>query len=1055
MTSARPSQFLRRTLVERATARYAFAILLVAAAIEGRAVLQPVTGPRSPFLLLFGAVLVTSQLAGIRAGIFATALGVILGAYNAVMEAGFAWSQAVWQALLFAAVCALAIYIASEVSKLAARAQDLLESAPDAFFLTDRAGRCAEVNRAAYRMLGYESDELIGTPLAELVAPEDAPRFEADQARLRAPERSLTSEYRLRRKDGTSLIAEVSANRVAGGRYQAFARDITERKRSEDERQVFVWLLDSASDFIGIADPDGKPTYINPAGRRMIGVSPELDVGGTEFPQYYPPDERGFARDVIMSSLFERGHWAGETYFRRWDTDRRIPVSTENFIVRDTSGTRRLGFATIARDISKARQIAEERELLLERERAARHESEAAYARLRESEERFRLTIEDAPIGMALVCPDGQFVRVNHALCRLVGYTAAELEQMRFQDITHPDDLETDVTQTHRLARGEIPHYQLEKRYVRRDGGVVTVLLSVSVLRGPDGEAAYFIAQIEDITERKRGEQALRRSEAWFSGIISISADAIIAIDGDQRIILFNDGAERIFGYQRAELLGGPLDVLLPERFRDQHRRDLAKFQAGPDTSRRMGDGTSVIAGLRKSGEEFPAEAAISKLQVDGATTMTVALRDATAQKQVERKQRFLAEAGTVLSSSLDYEQTLTAVGELAVRELADCCIIELAQGDRRVRRRAVCADPRQRALVEPLEQLGSDADRSRLARVVWSTRQPLVIERVGAADLEAFAPSPEQLRILGALAPRSLMAVPLSIRGQLLGVLVFVLSAGQPRSYTTRDLPFATALADRAALAIENGRLYQASVQASELRDQVLGVVAHDLRNPLALIQLQASALEALPGQPERRNPKPRLAILRAADRMSHIIQDLLDITSIEAGQLHLQREPLPATRLLVDAVEAERSMAAAASLELRLDLEPELPEVWGDPNRLYQVLENVIGNAIKFTPAGGRIIIGAAARANDVMFWVTDTGPGIDPEGLRHVFDRFWQAKKGTGHGAGLGLPISRGIVEAHGGRIWVHSTPGRGTTFFFTVPRGPAAHPAQAEHQAPQPG
>ena len=199
-----------------------------------------------------------------------------------------------------------------------------------------------------------------------------------------------------------------------------------------------------------------------------------------------------------------------------------------------------------ARDISEARRGAREREELLAREQLARRQAETASQKLRESEERFRLTIDEAPIGMALVDLDGRFARVNAALCEIIGYTAHELERLRFQDITHRQDLDSDLALLGRLLRGEIPRYQLEKRYIRKDGSVVPILLSTSILRGPDGAAVYYIAQIEDITERKRVEQRLKESEAKFSGIVSIAGDAIISIDEQRRITIFNRGAEHI-----------------------------------------------------------------------------------------------------------------------------------------------------------------------------------------------------------------------------------------------------------------------------------------------------------------------------------------------------------------------------------------------------------------------------------------------------------------------------------------------------------------------------
>jgi signal transduction histidine kinase len=242
--------------------------------------------------------------------------------------------------------------------------------------------------------------------------------------------------------------------------------------------------------------------------------------------------------------------------------------------------------------------------------------------------------------------------------------------------------------------------------------------------------------------------------------------------------------------------------------------------------------------------------------------------------------------------------------------------------------------------------------------------------------------------------------------------------------------------------VAIENARLYRASVQATQLRDQVLGVVAHDLRNPLSTILLQAAALKRQSPEPERRSQKPGDVIHRAATRMNRLIQDLLDVVLMEAGQLTIKRAQLSAGELVGEAVDMQRSLASSFSLELGVDLHGDVPAVWADRDRLLQVFENLISNAIKFTKAGGRITVGAAARDHNVVFRVTDTGCGIAPEGLAHVFDRFWQATRAGSQGAGLGLPIAKGIVEAHGGRIWVESTQGQGTTFRFTIPKASTA-------------
>jgi signal transduction histidine kinase len=238
--------------------------------------------------------------------------------------------------------------------------------------------------------------------------------------------------------------------------------------------------------------------------------------------------------------------------------------------------------------------------------------------------------------------------------------------------------------------------------------------------------------------------------------------------------------------------------------------------------------------------------------------------------------------------------------------------------------------------------------------------------------------------------------------------------------------------------VAIENARLYRASVRATQLRDQVMGVVAHDLRNPLSTILTQVWAMERHGPEPERRSLKPLEVIQRAAKRMNRLIQDLLDVARMEAGQLTIERARLSAVELITEAVDMQKPLASSSSIELRVEVDADVPDVLGDRDRLLQVFENLIGNAIKFTKTGGRITAGAASRDDEVVFWVADTGCGIASENLPRVFDRFWQATRAGRKGAGLGLPITQGIVEAHGGRIWVESEFGRGSTFFFTIPK-----------------
>jgi signal transduction histidine kinase len=241
-----------------------------------------------------------------------------------------------------------------------------------------------------------------------------------------------------------------------------------------------------------------------------------------------------------------------------------------------------------------------------------------------------------------------------------------------------------------------------------------------------------------------------------------------------------------------------------------------------------------------------------------------------------------------------------------------------------------------------------------------------------------------------------------------------------------------------RTALAQERAARDEAE-HATRARDAVLGIVAHDLRNPLNAIAMSAAILEE--GVPEDRRARQVGIIRRSAKAMEHLIRDLLDVTTIEAGTFAVRREPLEIAALLEEAREQLEVLARSRDIALTCSVGRGLPAVAGDRHRLAQVLSNLLGNALKFTPSRGRVRLLARREGADVEIAVEDTGPGIPPEHLARVFDRFWQAERASGKGAGLGLAIAKGIVEAHGGTIRIESGRAGGTTVRFTLPASSA--------------
>jgi len=214
--------------------------------------------------------------------------------------------------------------------------------------------------------------------------------------------------------------------------------------------------------------------------------------------------------------------------------------------------------------------------------------------------------------------------------------------------------------------------------------------------------------------------------------------------------------------------------------------------------------------------------------------------------------------------------------------------------------------------------------------------------------------------------------------------------------------------------------------------REEVLAIVSHDLRNPLNAVMLAAQLMK------EEKRSEELETIELSAQRMRRLIEDLLDVTRLEGGkQLPIEPVPLEVRPLLQETYELFRTQAATSAIALRLDVDRDVPPVYADHHRVAQVLSNLIGNSIKFTPSDGTILVRATRSDDHVLFTVSDTGPGIPHKNLKDIFNPYWQAKRTARLGAGLGLPIAKGIVEAHGGKIWAESEPGKGTTFYFTLP------------------
>jgi len=537
--------------------------------------------------------------------------------------------------------------------------------------------------------------------------------------------------------------------------------------------------------------------------------------------------------------------------------------------------------------------------------------------------------------------------------------------------------------------------------------------------------------EIESAIECARLERALRLAGERWNALCRATADLVFSTDAFGRLLEDAISLRSFTGQSFAEARElGWLEAVRAED-RERARNCFRRCRDGSDVAEaevwlRNADGrarrmTLRVAALRgRYGDLYGCVAAAT---------------DVTDRVLRERAERLLAATGAALTASLDEERVLADVMRLTLPDLADWCVADLvaeAPSTRRVR--VACRDGSD-GLAEEIAAMVDEGRFGPLPAGSSYPREPLLFSELPEEFSARWARAWPTLRASDELRPRAAMVVPLVVHGRLLGAWTFFRSGREP-PYEPRELDVARELASRLAIAIDNARLYQAAREAIRARDEVLSTVAHDLRNPLSAISVSVHTLQARIPPEAKKEHRALDAVSRGVERVTQLVSDLLDERTIESGRLSVEFQSCSAELLVRHAAEANRARLEGASLRLELELELELPRVLADANRIAQVFDNLIGNAVKFTPNGKKVRIGAARAGGFVHFWVADEGHGILPDDLPRIFDRYWKVHRADRRGAGLGLSICKGIVEAHGGKIWAESAPECGSTLHFTL-------------------
>lgn len=686
----------------------------------------------------------------------------------------------------------------------------------------------------------------------------------------------------------------------------------------------------------------------------------------------------------------------------------------------------------------------------------------------------------------------GMITSWNQGAVRLFGYQSQEAIGQPIS-LLYPTPAMQEVLQTQviepLLAKGD---HEIEVQMQRKSGEVMDALLSLSILRDSQQNPVRMIGYSMDITDRKQAEAGLRRSQAIakqqlaeIEAIYRTAPIGLCVLDTNLRFVRVNQQLAEINGLDAAAHLGQSITELLPELAAAQ----MAYFQ-------------QALLGIPVHNVEIQGKTLAQPGQLrtwlvnydplkdaaDRILGINITVKEITERKRGEQLQQFLAEVGSILTTSSDETAMLTEIAKLTVPILADCCFFDLLQEGRWQR---VAWQPTQ---VESsldqlafLPQIATHSDRSRLPPL---DSAPILIAEEDWLD--AFAINPAQLQALRDLQLRSLIVAPLVVQDRRLGLLTFGMTQASQRSYTSVEQDLIGTLAKQMAMTIDNARLYQVSQQANRVKDEFLAVLSHELRSPLNPILGWSRLLQTRAFEPAKMQ-EALATIERNAQLQAQLIEDLLDISRILQGKLSLEMAPVQLMAVIAAAIETMQLAIESKSLQLQFiwidavrgeqrldpfktdlaqlyDLDPLLQfSTVGDAARLQQGIWNLLSNAVKFTPAGGSIQIylenlslpAAVAypegATDGAAFWQTDRSPkttellqitvqdngkGIAPEFLPYVFDYFRQADSTTTRqfgGLGLGLAIVRQVVELHGGTVQAESSgPGQGATFRIRLPK-----------------
>ncbi|MCT7985542.1 PAS domain S-box protein [Laspinema sp. A4] len=648
------------------------------------------------------------------------------------------------------------------------------------------------------------------------------------------------------------------------------------------------------------------------------------------------------------------------------------------------------------------------------------------------------------PIGIAISeDPNCEQIQLNSVLAQTLGMASPivpyyhplpEATAHGFKLYHNGRKLEPEELPMRYAATHQVEVLEFEVDAIHEDGRVIEFLTYAAPILDEEGQTRGAVGAFVDITQRKQIEEALRNSEELYRSL----AEAL-----PQMIFLFTlQGKLEYCNPSGVNYIGLSLEHILQRSALEWiHPHDRSEAIAHWRNATATGTGYEIEVRLQRWDGLYRWHTLRLNPIIGVGDRLLKWLGTATDiddRKRSQQQEQFLATASSVLANSLDYQTTLDSLAHLTVPSIADWCAIDVIEKDGTIERLAVAhIDPSKEELAKELYRRYPPKKEERTGQPnVLRTGQSELYPHIPDAMLVQSAYDTEHLRILRELHLHSGMCIPLKARGKILGTITFVLEAGS-RTYDHTDLMLAEKLAHRAAIALDNARLYREAQDANRLKDEFLATLSHELRTPLNSILGWAQILR------NRRLSEEKMGLAletleRNARLQFQLIEDLLDVSRIITGKLRLNVTSVSLNKAIEEAIASVRPAAEAKHIQLKTQLDRHAGPVSGDRDRLQQIVWNLLSNAIKFTPPEGSVTAILEQFESSIQIRIVDTGQGIKPEFLPYVFDRFRQADSSSTrayNGLGLGLAIVRHLTELHGGTVSADS-PGLGQGAIFTV-------------------